>query len=513
MPTRVHTGALHRNAQGVGVQVDDLARLIEILPDDIKDAVQALPTDALLEIILDLGRIPQARLVNESVALGERTIEREDLAYVIERVGEFNADNRAGIEQTLHRISAIRNRKGEIIGLTLRVGRAVFGTIDILKDLVESGLNILLLGRPGVGKTTKLREIARVLADDYRKRVIVIDTSNEIAGEGDIPHPAIGSVRRMQVPHPDRQHAVMIEAVENHMPEVIIVDEIGTEAEAHAVRTIAERGVQLIATAHGNTLENLVMNPTLSDLVGGVHTVTLGDEEAKRRGCAKTISERRSPPSFDIIVEMVDRDEVIVHRDAAQAVDTLLAGNVPYGERRERAANGQVHVQEEGKLVQDTGHRQEREGPVRIYPYAISRDIVDRVIRNLGVDARTVGRPEHADLVLALRSRAHDLRLKRVLDEWQLPLHLIKKNTANQIRRVLQDVFYVLHGVDEEEVREAVREVEFAVQRVLSEGVAVALAPRRASIRKLQHRIISRYQLAAESVGKEPMRHLLVHPS
>ena len=273
-----------------------------------------------------MGRPPEARFPGGDLLLDDVEVSWNDLEYLVGRVGEFGGDNRAGIPRTLHRISAIRNRKEDIVGITCRVGRAVFGTIRIIDDLVASGKSILLLGRPGVGKTTMLRETARVLADDARKRVIIVDTSNEIAGDGDIPHPAIGHSRRMQVATPIQQHAVMIEAVENHMPEVIIIDEMGTEEEAIAARTIAERGVQLIATAHGNTLDNLLMNPTLSDLVGGIQPVTLGDDEARRRGTQKTVLERKSPPTFDVVVEIQSWERVAVHDDVARVVDTWLKG-------------------------------------------------------------------------------------------------------------------------------------------------------------------------------------------
>ncbi|NIP80101.1 MAG: AAA family ATPase, partial [Gemmatimonadetes bacterium] len=279
---------------------DDLDAIMTVLPEDIRTAVQRIDRrDELLEVILDLGRVPTARYTDGEVVLRQTEVAREEIKHVVERVGEFDADNRAGIERTLHRISAIRNRKGDIVGLTCRVGRAVYGTIAIIEDIIESGKSALLLGRPGVGKTTMLREAARVLAE--KKRVIVVDTSNEIGGDGDIPHPAVGRARRMQVATPSLQHEVMIEAVENHNPEVIIIDEIGRELEAEAARTIAERGVQLIATAHGNTLDNLLLNPTLSDLVGGIESVTLSDEEARRRGTQKTILERRAPPTFDVL--------------------------------------------------------------------------------------------------------------------------------------------------------------------------------------------------------------------
>jgi stage III sporulation protein SpoIIIAA len=294
----------------------ELDLLFSALPPAVRDAARKATTTGhreLLEIVLDLGREPEARFADGEVVLSPDPVTPSDLDYVASRVGSFGDDNRAGIGQTLHRISAIRNRGGEIVGLTCRVGRAVTGTIDLIKDLVVSGRSILLLGRPGVGKTTMLRECARVLADEKRKRVVIVDTSNEIGGDGDIPHPGIGRSRRMQVRTPSLQHAVMIEAVENHMPEVIVIDEIGTELEATAARTIAERGVQLIATAHGKSLDNLLVNPTLNDLLGGIQTVTLGDEEARRRGSQKSVQERKSPPTFDVLVEIQERDQLVVH--------------------------------------------------------------------------------------------------------------------------------------------------------------------------------------------------------
>jgi stage III sporulation protein SpoIIIAA len=325
---------------------DDLDALMEALPPEIVARLGALSnrTD-LLEVVMDLGRRPEARFTTGEEDLLDREITDADIAHVIEHIGVFGDDNRAGIERTLHRISAIRNRSGKVVGLTCRIGRAVFGTIDIIRDIVESGQSLLILGRPGVGKTTMLREVARVLADDLGKRVVVVDTSNEIAGDGDIPHPGIGDARRMQVRTPTEQHAVMIEAVENHMPEVIVIDEIGTELEAAAARTIAERGVQLVGTAHGNTLDNLMLNPTLSDLVGGIQPVTLGDEEARRRGTQKTVLERKAPPTFDVLVEIVDRDNVIVHRNVAETVDAILRGHMVPPEARYRDDAGELKAQ------------------------------------------------------------------------------------------------------------------------------------------------------------------------
>ncbi|MFQ6019523.1 MAG: AAA family ATPase, partial [Dehalococcoidia bacterium] len=322
---------------------DDLEALIDVLPPHIGDPLRQRPENfELLEVVMDLGRPPEARYPEREVVLADREVSQEDIDYVVARIGEFTSDNRAGIERTLHRISAIRNRHGRVVGLTCRVGRAVFGTIRIIEDLVRTGKGVLLLGRPGVGKTTMLREVARYLADDMNKRVVVVDTSNEIAGDGDIPHPGIGSARRMQVPTPSLQHQVMIEAVENHMPEVIIIDEIGTDLEAAAARTIAERGVQLIATAHGNTLENLIINPTLSDLVGGVQSVTLSDEEARRRGTQKAILERRAPPTFDMLVEIQSFTRVAVQQDVAKTVDAILRAYPEPPEIRELDAEGNV---------------------------------------------------------------------------------------------------------------------------------------------------------------------------
>ncbi|HSL77835.1 MAG TPA: R3H domain-containing nucleic acid-binding protein [Candidatus Limnocylindrales bacterium] len=323
--------------------IDDLDALLSSLPPEIVDAVHALPNrEELIEVVMDLGRRPEGRFPDAEVSLLDREVTEADIGFVIDHIGSFGDDNRAGIERTLHRISAIRNRNGKVVGLTCRVGRAVYGTIEIIADFVETGKSILIMGRPGIGKTTMLREAARVLADDFGKRVVVVDTSNEIAGDGDIAHPAIGKARRMQVRTPSLQHEVMIEAVENHMPQVIVIDEIGTELEAAAARTIAERGVQLIGTAHGNNLDNLMLNPTLSDLIGGIQSVTLGDEEARRRRTQKSVLERKAPPTFDVIVEIQDRERVAVHSDVAETVDAMLRGDAVAPELRWRDEEG-VH--------------------------------------------------------------------------------------------------------------------------------------------------------------------------
>jgi len=331
---------------------DNLEQLVEVLPPALRVQLEREDhLEDLLEIVMDLGRNPEARFAERVVELGDQPISNEDLDYVVGRVGAFGKDNRAGIERTLHRISAIRNRQGRVVGLTCRIGRAVYGTIDIIQDVVESGKSILMLGRPGRGKTTKLREVARILSEQLKKRVVIVDTSNEIAGDGDIPHPAIGRARRMQVAAPELQHNVMIEAVENHMPEVIVIDEIGTEQEAFAARTIAERGVQLVGTAHGNSLENLMMNPTLSDLIGGIHAVTLSDDEAKRRGTQKTVLERKAPPTFDVVIEIIEVDKLALHLDVERTVDRMLRGAAPRPEIRIRNEQGEIEVIQRGEDI------------------------------------------------------------------------------------------------------------------------------------------------------------------
>ncbi|MBP9501893.1 MAG: AAA family ATPase [Candidatus Promineofilum sp.] len=329
---------------------EDLRTLLLVLPESIRTSVEeAGQADELLEIVMDLGRVPTARYVDGERILRESEVTKQEIDHVVAGIGDFDDDNRAGIARTLHRISGIRNRRNQVVGLTCRVGRAVYGTIAIIEDIVNEGHSILILGRPGIGKTTMLREMARILAE--QKRVIIVDTSNEIGGDGDIPHPAVGRARRMQVPRPAHQHETMIEAVENHNPEVIIIDEIGREREAEAARTINERGVQLIGTAHGNTLENLLLNPTLSDLVGGIESVTLSDEEARRRGTQKTVLERRAPPTFDVLIEMQERQRLLVHSDVTTSVDAMLRGEPVQVELRYTDDEGDIQSERQSLVV------------------------------------------------------------------------------------------------------------------------------------------------------------------
>ncbi|GAB4545375.1 MAG: AAA family ATPase [Anaerolineae bacterium] len=501
---------------------DDLAALLEVLPVRLRDALeQANQADDLLEVVLDLGRKPEARFTQRELTLSESEVSAEDIKYVVERIGQFTDDNRAGIERTLHRISAIRNRQGDIVGLTCRVGRAVYGTIDIIQDIIESGQNILLLGRPGVGKTTLLREAARVLAEN--KRVIVVDTSNEIAGDGDIPHPAIGRARRMQVATPSFQHEVMIEAVENHMPEVIIIDEIGRQLEAEAARTIAERGVQLVGTAHGNTLDNLLMNPTLCDLVGGIDSVTLSDEEARRRGTQKTVLERKAPPTFDVLVEIQDRQTVAIHHDVARAVDALLRGRPMPAEIRYRDEKGNIQIEAaaierpETAEVPGQARRVEVEDlpPVRrtvyIYPYGISQNRLRQAAINLHLPVELVEDIHKADALMTLKS-FYRKRPQPITEAERMgvPVYVLRSNTLNQMESSLADLFE-LRPEEADPFSSAMRETQEAIRKVLMGARSVELSPQVSSIRRYQHEMARKFNLISHSRGREPRRRVRIY--
>ena len=426
------------------VVTDDLDALLDILPLDIREPLYQQPDHSeLLEVILDLGRLPEARFPHRELVLNSKGVNQSDIDYAVSRIGEFTGDNRAGINHTLHRISAIRNRNGYIIGLTCRVGRAVFGTVKMIQDLIESGNNVLLLGRPGIGKTTMLREVARVLADDFKKRVIVIDTSNEIAGDGDIPHPAIGHARRMQVAAPAEQHAVMIEAVENHMPEVIIIDEIGTELEAQAARTIAERGVQLVGTAHGNALENLIMNPTLSDLIGGIQTVTLGDEEARRRHTQKSVLERKAPPTFDTVVEIVDYYKVTVHPEVTEAVDALLHGQPPKTEVRWMDGDGEVKREAiTAPLIWESKEEKQPEKTLRFYLFGANRSRLEQIAKEGRKELKIIADLKQADILLTTRSYYRRKPQKiRDAEALGIPIYVLKSNNAAQMKQCLDSLY------------------------------------------------------------------------
>ena len=536
----------------------ELGQLLDILPQRVADNLRALENvDAILEVVLDLGRLPEARFPSGDIALDDQDITRSDLDNVVERIGDFGADNRAGIERTLHRISAIRNRRGEVIGITCRVGRAVFGTIKIIEDLAFSGKNILLLGRPGVGKTTMLREMARVLSVEAHKRVIIVDTSNEIAGDGDVPHNAIGRSRRMQVATPAHQHGVMIEAVENHMPEVIVIDEMGTELEASAARTIAERGVQLIATAHGNTLDNLVMNPTLSDLVGGVQSVTLGDQEARYRGTQKTVLERKGPPTFDVVVEIQDWSRLAVHDGVAHVVDQWLRGYPVAPEVRWLDEEGQVNREKEparpseaslapwrpnqprrsDQFRQDNQPRQEQPGAaqfsqepeaddsemdLKIFLFGIGRDKLEAAGVEAGVPVQVANELRRADVVLTTKTHyRRGSQLVRTAESTGTPVYVPRKNTMPQVQEFLHTISkeWRDNGIGSGGAREdykatleqAMEEAEDAAQRVLSGEFSIQLAPQRSYVRRLQHMLGQRYNLASTSKGREPARAVLFY--
>ncbi|MBG0786017.1 MAG: AAA family ATPase [Anaerolineaceae bacterium] len=529
---------------------DDLDLLLNVLPPHISERVQELDdSENLLEIVMDLGRLPTARFVQREALLSDKEITSEDIKAITGAISEFDADNRAGIERTLHRISAIRNRHNEVVGLTCRIGRAVYGTSDVIQDLIESGASILIMGRPGVGKTTILREAARILADTAR--VIIVDTSNEIGGDGDVPHPAIGAARRMQVAKPSLQHEVMIEAVENHNPEVIVIDEIGRELEAMAARTIAERGVQLIGTAHGNTLENLLLNPTLSDLVGGIESVTLSDEEARRRGTQKTVLERRAPPTFDVLVEIQDRNRFAVQRDVSAAVDALLRGYPLQPEIRFRDEDNKIHIQKPvapapGTAAQalsrnskadtmpfnrSTGSQRQQAGAnweqpeepqeatvqkslsqVTIYPYGIARNRLLDAAKQLSVPVKIARNLSDATALLTLR-RYYRERQQPVIEAEQrgLPIYVLRSNTSQQMEQFLVDLFN-LTRVPGSSIGEAamVDQTQAAIQAVLNGERWVDLQPATATIRRLQHEMARQAELVSHSYGTEPNRHVRI---
>jgi stage III sporulation protein SpoIIIAA len=525
---------------------DDLDALLDVLPLDIRHAVEkANNSDNLLEIILDLGRIPTARFVDHEINLRDSEVTRAEIDYVDERTGEFDADNRAGIERTLHRISAIRNRRGAVVGLTLRVGRAVYGTVDIIQDIIESGKSALILGRPGVGKTTLLRESARILAES--KRVVIVDTSNEIGGDGDVPHPAVGKARRMQVKVPTLQHEVMIEAVENHNPEVIVIDEIGRELEALAARTIAERGVQLIGTAHGQTLDNLLLNPTLSDLVGGIEAVTLSDEEARRRGTQKTVLERRAPPTFDVLIEIQTRDRFAVHTDIMTSVDSLLRDAPLPPEVRMRDTDGKIQIEKAAPVAKSrsdvkTPRRSTRpisvsEEPishldplsatsapramqpigaalqtVRVYAYGVARNRLQQAAKRLGVPAVIVRDVSEADALVTLRTYYRN-RQQTVIEAEQrgMPIYVLRANTVAQVEQFLSDLYNLSAAQTPRDNMDDIRhQTQQAIAAVLNGERWVDLPPSPSIVRRLQHEMARSAELVSHSYGKEPRRHVRI---
>ena len=499
------------------VITDDLEALLDILPPHIRQPLlERSDNHELLEVVLDLGRPAETRFPQREIILNPKEVDEPDINYVVSRIGSFGDDNRAGIARTLHRISAIRNRQGRIVGLTCRVGRAVFGTIKVIEDLIESGKSILLLGGPGVGKTTMLREAARVLADDFNKRVIIVDTSNEIAGDGDIPHPAIGHARRMQVTTPARQHAVMIEAVENHMPEVIVIDEIGTELEAQAARTIAERGVQLIGTAHGNTLENLMMNPTLADLIGGIQTVTLGDEEAKRRGTQKSILERTSPPTFDIVVEILGWDKVAIHPDVSQAVDAVLRGQPLDSEVRWLDKNGEVRIEKRPpETISRTARTRQpfkKTKPLRLYLFGVNRGRFEQVAQEMRLTLDIVKNLSEANLFITSKNYfRRKLQKVREAETASLPIYVLRSNTPNQVRQLLNELYPTESPPKAKSIEAALSEAEEAVTHIKEGEESVELSPQSAYIRRLQHLIAERNQLLSQSTGKDPNRRVRIY--
>ncbi len=518
---------------------NDLDKLLAVMPPKVISFITHESLNDVIEIVLDIGRLPEVRHSGGKIeALGSEIVNDDDINFVISRIQNFTHDNRSGIPGTLHRISAIRNRQGKVIGLTCRIGRVVTGTIACIKDFCMMGKSILFLGPPGVGKTTKLREISRLVADELGKRVIIVDTSNEIAGDGDVPHPAVGASRRMQVAQPELQKDIMIEAVENHTPEVIVVDEIGTEAEAHAARTIAERGVMLIATAHGNCLESLIKNPTLSDLVGGIQSVTLGDDEAKRRASQKTVLEREKQPTFDIVIEIQDRNTLAVYKNTSEAVDYILRG---WPIRPEiRKVDSKVtdnvaeikHEQPQDKLIHDiespkdnkmnfSFSRQDYVEKVKpfkkVYLYAVSRTIVEKIIESLNMNVEITRNIEDSDIVIAHKNFAKGgAKILNTAQELRIRVYYVKTNSMAHIQKVLKDALDIQPGEvaatqdykDETDI--ALDEAKNAIKKVMEGAPEIELSPQNTHIRKLQHELVEQYNLKSISIGDEPNRRLKV---
>jgi len=555
---------------------DDLNQLLDVLPKFISETLQKHPRrEQLIEIVLDIGRRPEARFANSTEYLSYKTIVWQDLDHILKRLGKFSGDNRAGIEKTLHRISSLRNRQGSVIGLTCRIGRAIFGTVSIIRDILEQKKSILLLGRPGVGKTTAIREIARVLSDGMQKRVIIIDTSNEIAGDGDLPHPSIGKARRMQVSNHQNQHEVMIEAVENHMPEIIIIDEIGTELEAAAARTIAERGVQLVGTAHGNTLENLVKNPTITDLIGGIQYVTLGDEEAKRRGSSKSILERKAPPTFDAAIEIHDPKTWVIHDNIEKAVDFLLQGQNFIVQKRSLIKNTETETiidckifynQKESNIIQNnslkilgTEKKQKNsyllnriknvEKPKSkktlkngdglksnnkqeftfLYVYGINNQDLKSLIKTLRLPIIITKEIQYADAILALANLVKNNRkLRQISHSKKITIHTIQSNSLLQIAKVLRLLAKknslpiinpkfsnaISNAIISREFLTPLEEARLAIEElVIAKNIAVDLFPRPSLVRKQQHELVYHYHLTGITVGKEKSKRLRILPN
>nr|QUE29623.1 Ycf45 [Erythrotrichia foliiformis] len=552
---------------------DDLDILLESLPPFVREPLEDHPQkDRLIEVVMDLGRRPEARFPNRPEYLSNEMITCNDLNYCIKRIGNFSGDNRAGIERTLHRISCVRNRDGSIIGLTCRVGRAIFGTINIIRDLLQTGKSLLLVGKPGVGKTTAIREVARVLANEMQKRVVIIDTSNEIAGDGDVPHASIGRARRMQVSKPELQHHVMIEAVENHMPQVIIIDEIGTELEAAAACTIAERGVQLVGTAHGNYLNSLIKNPTLSDLVGGIEYVTLGDDEAKRRGTQKSVLERRTSPVFDIAIEIHERYCWIIHENVEETVDCILQGKDVPIQKRTFNPVGQTIIDYSSdmstidfnvnvnwkdlpshssntKKIQYSGLEESFSAPstnaylyrkkvesiqstktknTAIYSYGINARHVDNIIAMLNFPIVTTRKTEKASFILSVRSHVkHNTQIRHIAKMKKIAIQTVRSTSMLQIVRALYVILdweiakldvnqpmLMAHKTGTLNELEVFEEVRLAIEKfVIPHRVTVELLPRNVAMRRLQHELIRHYKLKARTVGEEPDRKLRIYPN
>ncbi|KAK7342765.1 hypothetical protein VNO80_25721 [Phaseolus coccineus] len=541
----------------------ELGRLLALLPEELRRRVSDhMELPQLIEVVMDLGRKPLARFPSGDFVISEYPITVQDIEHATAQVGDFAVDNRAGISRTLHRISGIRNRKGTIIGLTCRVGRAISGSAKLLQDLIKDGASLLLIGPPGVGKTTIIREIARMLANDYKKRVMIVDTSNEIGGDGDIPHAGIGNARRMQVPNSDMQHKVLIEAVENHMPQVIVIDEIGTKLEAMAASTIAQRGIQLVATAHGITIENLIMNPSLEMLVGGIQSVTLGDEEASRRGVQKTVLERKGPSTFSCGVEIISKTELRIHRSLEATVDAILSGRFPNVEIRKMKSqeeegilddgtvsdsslqkNGEIMFEEVTKGADDQTSQNEslfklpldmvedsweHKLPLSLFCYGILDATVIQGIKQLKMNDAAIQLTDNiseANALLALQSKLKkNPGIQAAAKSHDIPIYVTKttslEHVTKAIRALVSDYedgvkdFELTDKIKSSEMIDALEEARMAIEHtVILKGEAVDLLPRSSHVISQQVELVRKYQLEIRRISGESGVHLRILPS
>ncbi|EPY22109.1 R3H domain-containing protein [Strigomonas culicis] len=302
--------------------------LLSLLPAALREALVQHPDFALStveEFFVHVGQDVEVRGDDWVVRLPPPSL--DDLHQLLARVGRFGADGRGCVPGTAHRVSVWRGRRGESLGVTLRVGRYVPNAAKALLPLALQG-SVLILSKAGKGKTTLLRDLSSSLAHEASMpRVTVVDTSNEIGGDGPLPMAFLGRCRRLQVARREDQGRSMIEVIQNHSPEFLVVDELANAEEADAAWSIAQRGVNLVGTCHGERLADLLQNRALNLLVGGAAHAFLSNEERRLRNkTKKTILERPHVSPFDFVVELHTRSKGHLYHDVNRAVDLLLDG-------------------------------------------------------------------------------------------------------------------------------------------------------------------------------------------